>query len=76
MVARRKTRGTVTGKVKKWFDDKGFGFITGDDGQDVFVHHRDIAGAGRKSLTPGQRVEYEIVDNPPKGLAAANVRPI
>lgn len=58
----------------KWFnDDKGYGFITPDDGsKDVFVHHSAIAGSGFKSLSEGAKVSYEVEDGP-KGPAAANV---
>lgn len=57
----------------KWFDDaKGFGFITGEDGKDVFVHHTAIQGQGFKSLREGQRVEFEVVQGQ-KGPAAQNV---
>ncbi len=63
------TEGTV-----KWFNDtKGFGFIKREDGDDVFVHHTAIEGDGYKTLTEGQRVEFEIVEGP-KGPQAANVR--
>ncbi len=60
--------------VVKWFDDaKGFGFITPEDGgKDCFVHHSAIQGAGYKTLTEGDRVEFEVVENP-KGPAAQNV---
>ena len=60
----------------KWFNDqKGFGFISLEDGsKDVFVHHTGIAGSGFKSLSEGQVVEFDIVDGQ-KGPAAANVRP-
>jgi CspA family cold shock protein len=65
-------RGTV-----KWFNDqKGFGFISLEDGsKDVFVHHTAIQGSGFKSLTEGQAVEFDIVDGQ-KGPAAANVRTV
>ena len=60
----------------KWFNEaKGFGFITLDDGGDVFVHFSAIQGDGFKSLSEGQRVELEVVKGQ-KGPAAANVRKI
>jgi len=63
----------ATGTVK-WFNDaKGFGFITPENGgKDCFVHHTAIQGEGFKSLTEGQRVEFEIVQAQ-KGPAAQNV---
>jgi CspA family cold shock protein len=57
----------------KWFNEsKGFGFITRDDGADVFVHHSAIAGEGFKTLDEGQAVSFDVVDGD-KGLKAENV---
>lgn len=66
---------TVTGTVK-WFNaEKGFGFIAQPDGGgDVFVHHSAIQMSGYRSLEEGQRVEFEV-QNGPKGLMAMNVKP-
>jgi CspA family cold shock protein len=58
----------------KWFNEsKGFGFITQEGGEDVFVHYSAIAGDGFKTLAEGERLEFEVVRGP-KGLQAANVR--
>ncbi|MFH1595156.1 MAG: cold-shock protein [Pseudomonadota bacterium] len=62
----------VTGKVK-WFNDaKGYGFISQEDGTDVFVHHTAIQGEGFRSLQEDQEVEFEVVQGA-KGLQAQNV---
>jgi CspA family cold shock protein len=58
----------------KWFsNEKGYGFIQPEEGEDVFVHFSAIAGEGYKSLQEGQRVEFEVVQGD-KGLQAANVQ--
>ena len=58
----------------KWFNDaKGYGFITQEDGQDVFVHYSAVQGSGFRSLAEGDRVEFEVTRGP-KGLQAANVK--
>jgi CspA family cold shock protein len=62
-----------TGTVK-WFNDaKGFGFITRENGPDVFVHHTAILAEGFRSLAEGDRVTFDVVQGP-KGAQAANVR--
>jgi CspA family cold shock protein len=64
-------KGTV-----KWFNGaKGYGFITREKGDDVFVHYRSIVGEGYKTLEEGQQVEFEITEGP-KGLQATSVSKI
>jgi len=64
-----------TGSVK-WFNvKKGYGFITRDSGDDVFVHYRNIVGDGRRSIADGQRVQFVVVDGD-KGLQADEVEAI
>jgi CspA family cold shock protein len=64
-----------TGTVK-WFNDaKGFGFITPESGEDLFVHFRAIQGSGFKSLQEGQKVSFTVVKGP-KGLQADQVQPL
>ena len=61
------------GKVKWFNDQKGFGFITADDGTDAFVHHADIQAEGFKSLAEGDSVTFDLGQGP-KGPKATNVR--
>ncbi len=66
-----RSKGTV-----KWFNDaKGYGFITTEKGEDVFVHFSAIQAEGFSSLPEGAQVEFDLVEGP-KGLQAANVVPV
>ncbi|BFM05003.1 cold-shock protein [Halioxenophilus aromaticivorans] len=71
-----KIKNMSTGTVK-WFNaDKGFGFITPEDGgKDLFVHHSEIQASGYKSLDDGQKVEFEVGQGQ-KGPCATNVKPL
>ena len=62
----------LTGTVK-WFDSKkGYGFITADNGQDVFVHYTGISGTGFRTLEEGERVSFSVMESE-KGLKAVDV---
>jgi len=61
--------------VKFFNAEKGFGFISREDGDDVFVHYSNIQGSGYKSLHEGQRVEFDVAPGR-KGEEAQNVRPV
>jgi CspA family cold shock protein len=66
----------VTTGTVKWFNSqKGYGFISQENGPDVFVHHSAIQGEGYKSLEENQKVEFDVTEGP-KGPQAANVRPV
>lgn len=65
----------VTGTVKFFNTEKGYGFISRDDGDDVFVHFSNIEGEGYKNLEAGQTVEFEIGEGK-KGPEAQSVRPV
>jgi CspA family cold shock protein len=65
----------ATGTVKWFSDDKGFGFITPEDGtKDLFVHHTGISGEGHRSLSEGEKVTYDA-EAGDKGPKAVNVKP-
>jgi len=63
------------GKVKWFNEQKGYGFISRDDGDDVFVHYSEIVSDGFKTLTENQEVTFDLKEGP-KGLQAVNVRPL
>jgi cold shock protein len=63
----------ATGTVKFFNNEKGYGFISREDGDDVFVHYSNIQGSGYRSLEEGQRVEFDIAPGR-KGEEAQNVR--
>jgi CspA family cold shock protein len=62
----------MTGKVKWFNSEKGYGFITTDEGNDIFAHYSQIQKDGFKSLEEGERVEFDVVDGD-KGPQAANI---
>lgn len=63
------------GKVKWFSEKKGYGFISMEDGNDVFVHYTQIEASGFKTLSQNQRVSFELKEDP-KGLQAVHVKPI
>jgi len=63
----------TTGTVARWLDQRGFGFIKGEDGKELFVHNSDIEG--KSSLREGEKVEFEVTDGD-KGPKAVKVKPI
>ena len=66
----------MTTGVVKWFSSqRGYGFVSEENGPDVFVHHSAIQGEGNKSLEENQKVEFDITEGP-KGPQAVNVRPV
>ncbi len=71
----KRKRSVATGTVKFFNAEKGYGFISRDEGEDVFVHYSQIQGDGYKTLQDGQRVEFDVGPGR-KGEEAQNVRPI
>ena len=62
----------ANGTVKWFSQEKGFGFVTREDGTDIFIHHSGISGRGFKTLEQGEPVEFDVIEEP-KGLKAANL---
>jgi CspA family cold shock protein len=76
ILRRTKGSGVVADGTVKWFsNEKGYGFISQSDGEDVFVHFSAIQTEGYKSLEEGQAVEFDVTDGP-KGKQASNVRAV
>ncbi len=66
---------TKVGRIKWFNNDKGYGFIEGENNEDIFVHYSAIKQDGYKSLAEGQMVEYELLETE-KGLQAINVKEV
>ena len=62
----------ASGTVKWFSQEKGFGFVTREDGTDIFIHHSGISGRGFKTLEQGEPVEFDVIEEP-KGLKASNL---
>ena len=71
----REEKQLTTGTVKFFNAEKGFGFISREQGDDVFVHYSNIQGSGYKSLQEGQHVQFDVAPGR-KGEEAQNVRPV
>jgi len=75
-LCRRRGCSSIPTGIVKWFNDKkGFGFISVEDGEDIFVHHTSIESEGFRTLEEGDKVEFEIVQGD-KGNKAENVKKI
>ncbi len=75
LLAEREESAVATGTVKFFNSEKGYGFISREQGEDVFVHYSNIQGSGYRSLQEGQRVEFDVAPGR-KGEEAQNVRAI
>jgi CspA family cold shock protein len=71
--SRYKEQAVASGTVKWFNEEKGFGFITQEEGEDVFVHFSAIQGDGFRTLAEGERLTFDVTRGP-KGLQASNVR--
>lgn len=65
----------MTGKIKWFNNQKGYGFISGDDGKEIFVHYSGIVGEGFKTLNEGDKVTFDVADCD-KGVQAVNVQKV
>ena len=63
----------MRGKVKNFNNEKGYGFIKTDEGKDLFFHYSELQMDGFKTVTPGQTVEFEVIETE-KGLRAVNIK--